>query len=374
MLEQLASIAAEAAIRTTDRPLPVALVGAGAIVEYAHIPAYLTHGIPIAGVFDLDQTRARVLADRFGIPRVYASLDELLGDPSVGVVDIAVPPWVQPGILRSVATAGKHALCQKPFALDMATALDLAAEVGGSPVKVAVQQQMRYDEGIAAARSMVRRGWIGEVTAITFDVDIATDWSAWPWLVESDRLEILYHSIHYFDSIRSIIGTPERVFSAAGRRPGQVASAETRSMSVLLYPNGVRALVHANHENQGGDVSATFRIDGTDGAIRGTIGLLYDYPHGRPDTLEVFSRTLPTDGWVPYPVTTRWLPDAFAGPMADLQAWIAGGEPAPTRVEDNLGTLALVDALYRSIASGQSESVDLPRSSGADPHPRKEPA
>lgn len=360
MLEQLAPIAAEAAIRTTDRPLSIALVGAGAIVEYAHIPAYQAHGFPIAGVFDLDQARARAVADRFGIPRVYASLERLLGDPAVGVVDIAVPPWVQPGILRSVVAAGRHALCQKPFALDMSTALELAAEVEASPVKVAVQQQMRYDEGIAAARSMVRRGWIGAVTAITFDVDIATDWSAWPWLVESDRLEILYHSIHYFDSIRSILGTPERVFSAAGRRPGQVATAETRSISVLLYADGVRALVHANHENQGGDVSATFRIDGTDGAIRGTVGLLYDYPHGRPDTLEVFSRTLPTDGWLSYPVTNRWLPDAFAGPMADLQAWIAGGEPAPTRVEDNLGTLALVDALYRSIASGQSESVDLP--------------
>lgn len=359
MLELLAPVAEDTRIAGPASPLPIGLVGAGAIVEYAHVPAYRSAGLPIAGVFDLDPARARSLAGRFGIDRVFSTLDELLASPEVGVVDIAVPPWAQPDILRRVVRAGKHALCQKPFALDPATAAELSTLLETSKTKVAVQQQMRYDEGIAAARSMVQRGWIGEVTAISFDVDISTDWSAWPWLVESDRLEIMYHSIHYLDSIRSILGTPERVFCAAGRRPGQVAAAETRTMSVLLYPGDVRALVHANHENQGGDVSATFRIDGADGAIRGTIGLLYDYPDGRPDTLEVFSRTLPTDGWLAYPVTGRWLPDAFAGPMADLQSWIAGGEPAPTRVEDNLGTLAVVDALYRSIASGEAEEVLL---------------
>lgn len=358
MLEQLIPVAEDARIRVPDRPLPIALVGAGAIVEHAHLPAYRAHGFHVLGVYDIDAARATSLADRFGIARVYGTLDELLSDTDVGVVDIAVPPWVQPDILRRVVGANKHALCQKPFALDPGTASELAAEVSASTVKVAVQQQMRYDEGIAAARSMVERGWIGDVTAIRFDVDIATDWSAWPWLVQSDRLEIMYHSIHYLDSIRSILGTPERVFCAAGRRPGQIAAAETRTMSVLMYPDDVRALVHVNHENQGGDVSATFRIDGTHGAIRGTIGLLYDYPHGRPDTVEVFSRSLPTDGWLSYPVTSRWIPDAFAGPMADLQTWILDGAAAPTRVEDNLGTLALVDALYRSIASGQTEPVD----------------
>lgn len=360
MLDQFATVAEDARIRIPDGALPIALIGAGAIVEYAHLPAYRASGLPIAGVFDVDHGRARELAARFGLPRVYASLQELLTDPGGGVVDIAVPPWVQPDILRQAVSAGKHALCQKPFALDPATAADLAKVVEESSLKVAVQQQMRYEEGIAAARSMVQRGWIGEVTAITFNVDIATDWSAWPWLVESDRLEIMYHSIHYIDSIRSILGDPERVFCAAGRRPGQIATGETRTMSVLVYSDGVRALVHANHENQGGDVSATFRIDGTDGAIRGTIGLLYDYPNGRPDTVEVFSRSLPTDGWLPYPVTSRWLPDAFAGPMADLQSWIVGGAPAPTRVEENLGTIAVVDALYRSIASGAAEAVEAP--------------
>ena len=65
---------------------------------------------------------------------------------------------------------------------------------------IAVNQQLRYDEGMAAARAMVQAGWIGKVTAKTFTVNVTTDWAPWPWLVHSDRLEIMYHSIHYLDA------------------------------------------------------------------------------------------------------------------------------------------------------------------------------
>ena len=60
--------------------------------------------------------------------------------------------------------------------------------------------------------------------------------------------------------------------------------------------------------------------------MRATLGLLYDYPSGRPDTLEVVSDRLPTDGWAPYPVTTRWVPDAFLGPMASVLAAVSGAQ------------------------------------------------
>jgi predicted dehydrogenase len=186
-------------------------------------------------------------------------------------------------------------------------------------------------------------------------VNISTDWSAWDWLVASPRLDLMYHSIHYFDSVRSLLGSPERVFCAAGRRPGQLAAGETRTMTTMLYADGRRALVEVNHENITGDYEARFRLDGVAGSVRGTIGLLYDYPHGRPDTVEVNSSVLPTDGWLPYPVTTRWIPDAFAGPMRGLLTEIADGTPAPTTAADALQTLRLVEAGYASIASGHVE-------------------
>jgi len=75
---------------------------------------------------------------------------------------------------------------------------------------------------------------------------------------------------------------------------------------------------------------------------------MYDYPRGRADTLEVSSRVLPTDGWLHYPVTTRWIPTAFIGPMASLLEAIATGVPPLTSGRDNLALLKIVHALYES--------------------------
>jgi predicted dehydrogenase len=116
-------------------------------------------------------------------------------------------------------------------------------------------------------------------------------------------------------------------------------------------------MVHANHENSRGDNSAVFRIDGTHGSIRGTLGLLYDYPGGRPDTVEVNSSVLPTDGWLPYPVTTRWIPDAFLGPMGSVMDAVATGSAPRTSARDNVGTLRLVEAIYASMETGTARAL-----------------
>lgn len=336
---------------------PIAIVGAGGIVDYAHLPAYEKAGLDVVGIFDVDGGKAREVAERHGISTVYRDLEELLSDERVDVVDVAVQPWVQPDVVSAALDSDKHLLCQKPLAVDIGTAERLVADAAARGLKLAVNQQLRFEEGMAVARAMVRNGWLGEVTAMSVTVNIVTDWGMWPWMESSERLEIMYHSIHYLDAIRSILGEPELVWCTGSRTPGQSAAGETRTMSTMVFPGEVRALVHATHTNVAGDFEAYFRIDGGEGSIKGTLGLLYDYPHGRPDTLAVYSRVVPTDGWLPYPVTTRWLPDAVAGPMGSLLESIAkDGEPI-TSGTDNLGTLRLVDALYRSMDTGESQRL-----------------
>lgn len=356
MIDALQPIAEACRITLPPRAAPVGIIGAGAIVDYAHLPAYRAAGVEVAGVYDIDPERTHDVCSRHGVAPV-ATVEELLGDERIVIVDVAVVPWAQPELAHRAIAAGKHLLCQKPLGptLGQARGIVEAAEAAGR--KLAVNQQLRFDEGIRAARRMVELGWLGDVSAVTFNVNIRTEWDAWPWLLESERLEVQYHSIHYLDAVRYLLGDPEIVFAATGRTAGQKPAAETRSISTLIYASGARALVHANHESMAEDNVAEFRIDGSEGTIRGTLGLLYDYPLGRPDTLEVRSAVLPTDGWLPYPVTTRWLPDAFAGPLASLQWALAEGGRPETDGRDNLGTLALVEALYRSAETGESQRL-----------------
>ena len=337
--------------------VPIAIIGAGGIVDGAHLPAYKIEGLQVIGIYDVDSAKAKDVAARHGIPKVYATLQELLDDPQSIIVDIAVPAALQPDIFIQVAAAKKHILAQKPMATTVADGLMMAKAVADNGIIAAVNHQLRFEEGVAAAHKMVELGWIGNVTNVTFEVNLITPWEMWPWAKDLERLEIMLHSIHYHDVVRWFLGEPNKVFCVAGRTQGQYPIGETRTISSYSYDNGITALVHANHINRGGDNRAEFRIDGDKGSIRGTLGLLYDYPTGRVDTLEVNSQVVPTDGWTPYPVTTRWFPDAFRGTIGSVMRAIATGASLRSSVADTVGTLRLVEALYQSMDSG--ESVDL---------------
>jgi len=333
--------------------LPIAIVGAGGIVDGAHLLAYKKAGLEIVGITDVDQDRAKDVASRHDISTVYPDLASMLRDSKAKVIDIAVPPAVQRDVFIEVAKSGRHILAQKPLATTVADGELIIKAANDSGIIAGVNQQLRFEEGIAAAYKMVDLGWVGKVTSISITVNLATPWEMFPWAKNMEKLEIMVHSIHYHDVIRWFLGDPISVYSVAGRTKGQFPIGETRTVSTYKYPDEVTAIVHANHVNRGGDNYAEFRIDGDSGSIRGTLGLLYDYPTGRVDTLEVNSSKLPTDGWTPYPVTTRWFPDAFIGTMGSLLGAIAGKNSLRSSVEENLGTLKLVAALYESIATNR---------------------
>lgn len=328
---------------------PIAVVGAGGIVDGQHLVAYKLAGLEVVGITDIDLDRARDVAARHGIPRVYTSLEALLADDRVVVVDIAVPVAQQAPIFRAAVAAGKHILAQKPFTQDPETALELASLASAAGVVAAVNQQLRFDEGIAAAHRMVELGWLGTLTSFTLSVNVFTDWAQWEWAKKMEHLEIMVHSIHYHDVVRWFLGEPSSVHADGGRVPGQFPIGETRTTSSYRFDGGASALVYANHMNPGGDDTAEFRIEGTRGAIRGTLGLMYDYPTGRLDTLEVTSTVISTDGWKSYPVTQRWFPQAFIGTMGSVLQGIATGSTPRSAVADNVKTVELVAALYRSM-------------------------
>lgn len=327
---------------------PIAIVGAGEIVDLAHLPAYRDHGLDIVGITDIDLDKARDVADRHGIPRVYDSVAEIATDAQVAVVDIAVFPWVQYEVAVPLLDAGKHLLCQKPLSYDLGEAVKLVEHGEKCGVTMAVNQQLRFSESVAAAKAMVDAGWIGDPFEMSWDFHVYTPWENWAWVAKQPRLDINQFTIHPLDAVRYVLGDPLFAYGTQAREPGQPEAGETRTISVLEFAGETRAFLRSFHKNRTGDPRAEFRIDGTGGSIRGTIGLMYDYPTGRADTLEVSSRVLPTDGWLPYPVTSRWIPAAFIGPMASLLEAIATNGTPLTNARDNLKTLQVVHALYES--------------------------
>jgi len=327
----------------------IGIVGAGAIVNFAHLPAYRKAGFTVVGITDRLRERAEETARRFDIPNVYDDLPAMLQNPEVEIVDIAIMPPRQLECVRHASTAGRHLLCQKPLSEDFAEAVEIVEIARRAGVKLAVNQQMRWDQGIRAAHTIIQRGWIGEPFEAVISVHCHTDWGAWPWLLESEHLEVMYHSIHYLDALRFLFGEPEGAYTTASRYPGQAARAETRTITILEYPGVLKAEIDVDHNYWPDDRWATFRFYGTEGIIKGTLGLLYNYPTSRPDTLEFMSRRLRPDYWFTPTLEGMWFPDAFIGTMGSLmQAIETDGEP-DTSGMDNLNTLRLVHAAYRSM-------------------------
>ena len=333
----------------------IAFIGCGGIVNYGHIPAYKANGFNLIGGYDLNREAAEKTIQEYSLDKVYGSLDEVLRDPSVQIVDIAVLPWEQRDIVEKAVAAGKHLLCQKPFSTKYAEAIEMTALAQQAGLKIAVHQQFRWSSIIQATRAIMAEGWLGNILDAQVQVSIHTPWDMWPWLASQPRLEVLFHSIHYLDSLRFLFGDPTLETSRHTKHPTQLAKGETKTITTWEYPNGLQILIAICHFDWSPGLYSLFRVLGTDGLIEGTIGTNYDYPDGRSDTLKFTSRTQPERNFSAT-LPGKWIPDAFYGPMASLMEAIqTGGEPL-TSAEDNLGTLRVVESAYRSMSEARSVS------------------
>ena len=92
------------------------------------------------------------------IPKVYDSLEELVSDPEVEIVDIAVYPWETLKIGEQAVRAGKHILCQKPLSDEYGKAANLVAMARDAGLKMAVNQQMRWTVAIHGSQATAEPG------------------------------------------------------------------------------------------------------------------------------------------------------------------------------------------------------------------------
>ncbi len=330
----------------------IAIVGAGVIVEAAHLPAYQKSGFEVRGIWNHRPERAERVAKQFGLARVYRSLEEIMNDPSVDIIDIAVPATEQLRIVRELAPARKHFMLQKPIAEEIGAAMEIARLGRENGVKMAVNQNGRWSPAIRAARTLVQRGMLGEPVWGTIQIAIRIDWFDWSWLPTRPRLALMYANIHVLDALRSIFGEPSTIYASLGRYPWQKELGETVVQAMVRWPNGFCVQLLDTFLNRYDDQLTSFRFEGSEGYLRGSLGIFMNYPHGAADSLEFASEKLP--GYVYQPkLEGRWIPDGFSGTMGELMRAIEEGRDPENNVEDNLATIRLMLAGYASAAENR---------------------
>lgn len=342
------------------RDFRIGCIGAGFIMADVHLAAYADAGFPVAAIASRTPARAREVAARWSIGTVHDTPEALIQDPQVQIVDIAFPPDQQPALIRH-ALAQPHVravLAQKPLAMDHAEARALADEARASSKVVSVNQNMRYDQSMRVLRQLIDQGALGEPVIATIDMRAIPHWQ--PFLRDYDRLTLLNMSIHHLDVLRFLLGDPTDIYTAARSDPRTpFPHRDGITASTLRFPSGAIAVsledVWSGPREPGfqSDIYIRWRLEGTEGLAQGTIGWP-DYPDGSPSTLRYVSRSHTRGEWVEPRWETRWFPQAFRGVMEQLQWALASGEAPALSIEDNVRTMALVDAAYRSLQEARA--------------------
>src|SRR5919204_92381 len=150
-----------AAGRTAAPPVGVGLLGYGAIGREHAASIAATAGLRLAGVCDLNAERREAAASDWSL-RAHASQDAMLDDPDVGLVVVGTPPSAHADPVLAALAAGKHVVCEKPFALHVADADRMMDAAASKDRVLTVFQSRRWDPDFIAMRDALRSGRVGE--------------------------------------------------------------------------------------------------------------------------------------------------------------------------------------------------------------------
>ncbi len=339
------------------RNFKIGCIGAGMIMAECHLAAYKEAGFTVAAIASRTRAKAEEVARRWGIAKVHDTPEALIADETIEILDIAYPPDQQPTLIRK-ALAQPHIkgiLAQKPLALTLEEAIALRDEAAKAGKILLVNQNMRYDQSMRVLKQILDKGELGTPVMATIEMRAIPHWQG--FLEDYDRLTLSNMSVHHLDVLRFLFGEPETITTLTRTDPRtKFAHKDGITVSTLMFPSGVMAVsmedVWSGPREEGfdSDIYIKWRVEGTDGVAQGTIG----WPDGSPSTLTYASKKTTDGKWVSPKWETMWFPHAFIGVMEQLQYAIQSGKPPALSVADNVKTVALIEAGYKSIDEGRT--------------------
>jgi predicted dehydrogenase len=340
-------------VKVRTKKYKIGCVGAGMIMAECHLAAYKEAGFPVAAIASRTRANAQKVADRWGIPKVHDTPEKLIEDKTVEIIDLAFPPDQQPALIRHALKQPhiKAILAQKPLALSLKEAIKLRNEAEKAGKILSVNQNMRYDQSMRVLKQIMDSGALGDIVFAQIDMHAIPHWQG--FLEEYDRLTLSNMAVHHLDVLRFLFGDPDEITTLTRKDPRtKFEHSDGITVSTLRFPSGVLAVsledVWSGPRQDGyqDDQHINWRVDGTEGVAKGTIG----WPTGVPSTLTYASTRVTKGKWVTPAWKTMWFPQAFIGVMEQLQHAVKTGEPPALSVADNVKTMALVEAGYRSMA------------------------
>jgi predicted dehydrogenase len=327
----------------------------------------------LTAVFDRDSIRAEALAAQHGA-KSYESLEAMLGGPDLDAVIVATPNRNHPDAVLAAAAAGKHVLCEKPLAIDIASARKMVDACKSANVVLQVGFNQRLWGQVQIAKTLLQSGLIGTVHG--FRSIYSEKSTAYPAmtryrydLTQSGGATIIDLTIHRIDLARYLIGDFSAIFAELihSALPDKV---DDNVWLLARFANGARGSLTSDRYSPA--IGDGTDIYGTEGAIHLATETLNPF-HAAPLAIytERHAKDLPEvlreahypdawwkgfeGGWLTIKPPRR---NPYDAQLAEFCAAIHEARPAAITGEDGLKAQEVVQAAYRSMREGQW--VDLP--------------
>ncbi|WP_040325854.1 Gfo/Idh/MocA family protein [Aurantimonas manganoxydans] len=310
-------------------------------------------GAEIVALCDRDPERLAATAETFGITRTYTDAAAMFAAEELDFVDIATTVQSHRPLVEMAAGAGCHVICQKPFAETMDDARAMVAAVEAAGRTLMVHENFRWQSAVRKAIETVRSGAIGTPffgrVAFRSGYDV---YSGQPYLAEGERFIIEDLGIHILDISRALFGDVERIAATTKRVNPKIRGEDVATM-LLAHEGGVTSVVDCSYATR--RTPETFpqsllEIDGAEGTLRLDAGYSLVVQTGGNETVtDVSPPILP---WAERP----WhnIQESVRIIQQHFVACIDAGTQPETSGADNLKTLALVQAAYRSAETGET--------------------
>jgi predicted dehydrogenase len=340
-----------------------AVIGTG-FVGTIHVEALRRIGVSVRGVLGSTPERGAARAAALGVPRAYASLDELLDDPTVDAVHVTSPNDLHLPQARAILDAGRHVICEKPLAMSASESRELVALAAATGLVNAANFNVRYYPLNQHAREFITSGEIGDVRLVTgryfqdwllFDTD-------WNWRLQPEHGGALRAvgdiGSHWLDLTTFITGQPIvsvmaelATFVEARREPAgpvETYSTEVAKESVareigtedaatilLRFENGARGSLSVSQISAGRKNSLQYEVGGSLASVA--------WDSEQPDQMWIGHRERPNEILIKNP--------ALMGEAGRAAATLPGGH-----VEGFGDTFAAhFRAVYADIAAGRPD-------------------
>ncbi|HET9027701.1 MAG TPA: Gfo/Idh/MocA family oxidoreductase [Trueperaceae bacterium] len=367
----------------TTRKLGVGVLGAHAWAEKAHLPGYAAYDrANLVAICDIVPERARLMADKFGIKKVYSDPQELIDDPEVEMVDVCTPTDTHLPLSLAAIKAGKHVLSEKPLAHDARDAFAAARAADAAGVRTKLGFTFRYSPAVRQLQQWIKDGTLGEIFHVhgfeqnsqwldpqfpLRQVSAGADWSK---LIPSS---IVGYGSHLVDLVRwcagefgSVVSTmknfvPERV--VRGYEGMQRIKIEDGTVALVEFASGAQGTLQTSYIAVGNYPGVELRVYGSKGAAVARLiseyGVAETLHFATPDDVEFRKFDLPESALPPgTTLNTPWPELYYRNLVRHFVDEILDDTEAECTFYDGAKSQEIVNAVVR--ANDERRWVDLP--------------